>query len=80
MILVDKLGILDYLQKKELTKQKQAKIISLLINKDEQNTREFLTYGDQDKEPKDPEKKKYFYKTLKNIDFIDNLFKEMNLS
>ena len=79
MVLLERLKVLEYLQKAGLTKTDQAKIISLLIGKDEQNTREYLTYGFQIKEPKNPTKKKYFYNTPENIDYINNLLKGMNI-
>jgi hypothetical protein len=77
MVLVERLGILDILDKKGLNKIQKAKVISFLINKDEQNTREYLTY--RGSEPKNPKKKQYFYNTPENIDFIDTLFRETNL-
>ena len=77
MVLVDRLEILDYLDRKGLNTKQKTKIISLLINKDEQNTREYLTY--REKEPPQPEKKKFFYNIPENIDIIDILFKENGL-
>jgi len=72
MALVDRLGIIDTLDKLGLNTKEKAKIISLLINKDEQNTREYLTY--REKEPDITDKKKFFYNTVKNIEFIGTLF------
>ncbi len=59
MALVDRLGIIDTLENLGLNKTQKAKIISLLVNKDEQNTREYLTY--RLKEPDIAEKKKFFW-------------------
>ena len=80
MVLLERLKVLEYLQRAGLTRTDQAKIISLLINKDEQNTREYLIYGYQSKETKNQAKKKYFYNTQENLDFINNLLKGMNIS
>ena len=76
MVLVEKLRILKYLDELNFTTKSQAKIISLLISKDEQNTREYLTYGkNRQFEPKNVNKKKYFYNTHENIEAIDSLMK-----
>jgi hypothetical protein len=79
MLLLERLGVLEKLNKAGLTKTDQAKIISLLINKNEQNTREFLTYGFGNAEPRDQAKKKYYCRTPENLDFINNLLKGMNI-
>ena len=79
MLLLERLGVLEYLKSKGITTQNQAKIISILINKSEQNTREFLTYSYQSTEPKIQTKKQYFYKTPENTDFIDSLLSQIKL-
>ena len=78
MVLLDRLGVRKHLSNAGLTVKDQAIIISLLIDKNLQNTREYLTYGFSGGEPKKQNKKKYYCMTTENVDYVDDLLKSVN--
>ena len=83
MILLDELGILDFLNNKPgfglLTRMQKAELISLIIGKNHQNTREFLTYGTLTPEQTPEKKRNYIYKTSENIEFAHQILSKFNL-
>lgn len=79
MALLDEVGILSFLDKFNLTKQNKAKLIALFINRDPQNTREFLTYG-EGKGKISLSKQKHIYKTPVNINFTHKILSSLGIS
>lgn len=79
MMLLDQLGIIDYLNNYNLTNEKKSLLISLITGKNEQNTREYLIYGDGLNPKMPPVKNRYIYKTQENIDFVTKLLTKLNI-
>jgi len=79
MILLDKFGILEHLDTFNITKENKAYLISLIIGKNQQNTREYLTYGTSNPNKTNPMKQKYIYRTQENIEFANKIRSKLNL-
>jgi len=80
MILLDEFGILKHLDDQfNLTNEKKAYLISLIIGKNEQNTREFLTYGTNKPENTSRMKQKHIYLTPENQTFATSVRSKLNL-
>ncbi|MBC8181550.1 MAG: hypothetical protein ISR57_00075 [Bacteroidales bacterium] len=80
MMLLDEIGFLDYLKKYNLSTEKKAYLISLIVGKNKQNTREYLTYGTLHKTETSQAKQKYLYRTPENVNFIKKIFSDLNIS
>lgn len=75
--LLKDIGVIKFcLDNKRITKLKLAEILSIILNRSEQNVRSFLTYYDSEEKNIPPRQKKYFLDTPKNIDFSDKILKK----
>jgi hypothetical protein len=79
-LILEHFGIIDYLDKYNLNKEDKYKLISLFLNRNKQNTKNYiinLIRGSKEQTPSS--QKNYFIKTPENIDFINNLLNELGL-
>ena len=80
MILLQHLGVIDFLSNtKNLSNENIAKILSLILNKDEQNTRSYITYREMEEKNIPSSCKKYFLYTSKNIEFSNAHLRKVGL-
>jgi len=72
--LLKDIGVIKFcLVDKRISKVKLAEILSIILNRSEQNVRSFLTYYNFDEKNIPPKQKKYFLDTPNNIDFSNNI-------
>jgi len=72
--LLKDIGVIKFcLVDKRISKVKLAEILSIILNRSEQNVRSFLTYYNYDEKNIPPKQKKYLLDTPNNIDFSNNI-------
>ena len=72
--LLKDIGVIKFcLVDKRISKVKLAEILSIILNRSEQNVRSFLTYYNSVEKRIPPKQKKYFLDTPNNIDFSNNI-------
>jgi len=72
--LLKDIGVIKFcLDDKRISKVKLAEILSIILNRSEQNVRSFITYYNSEEKNIPPRQKKYFLDTPNNIDFSNNI-------
>lgn len=72
--LLKDIGVIKFcLDDKRISKVKLAEILSIILNRNEQNVRSYITYYNFEEKNIPTKQKNYFLDTPKNIDFSNNI-------